>query len=155
MKLSVLKKLIALNPAKASGPDGVPARLLKENADLLAPVVTDNLNSSYLEARVPQSWKLANVVPIPKQTRVYDFNKHPRPISLTPVHSKLAEDFVVDSYVKPAVLAKVDPQQFGTVPGSSTTEALISMTHAWYSATDGNGVSVRVRLSGHTGKTFK
>lgn len=35
----VLKKLIALNPAKSSGPDGVPAWLLKENADLLAPVV--------------------------------------------------------------------------------------------------------------------
>ena len=142
----VLKKLIALNPAKASGPDGVPAWLLKENADLLAPVVTDILNCSYLEARLPQSWKLANVAPIPKQTPVYDVNKHLRPISLTPVLSKLAEDFVVDRYVKPAVLAKVDPRQFGTVPGSSTTEALISKTHAWYSATNGNWGSVRVIL---------
>ena len=53
---------------------------------------------------------------------------------------------MVDRYVKPAVLAKVDPRQFDTVPGSSTTEALISMTHAWYSATDGNGASVRVIL---------
>ena len=53
---------------------------------------------------------------------------------------------MVDRYVKPAVLAKVDPRQFGTVPGSSTTEALISMTHAWYSATDGNRASVRVIL---------
>ena len=135
----VLKKLIALNHAKASGPDGVPAWLLKENADLLAPVVTDILNCSYLEARLPQSWKLANVAPIPKQTPVYDVNKHLRPISLTPVLSKLAEDFVVDRYVKPAVLAKVEPWQLGTVPDSSTTEALISMTHAWYSATDENG----------------
>ena len=49
----VLKKLIALNPAKAFGPDGVPAWLLKENADLLAPVVTDILNCSYLEDRLP------------------------------------------------------------------------------------------------------
>ena len=53
---------------------------------------------------------------------------------------------MVDRYVKPAVLAKVDPRQFGTVPGSSTTEALISMTHAWYSATNGNGASVRAIL---------
>ena len=36
--------------------------------------------------------------------------------------------------------------QFGTVPGSSTTEALVSMTHAGYSATEGNGASVRVIL---------
>ena len=124
----------------------MPAWLLKENGDLLAQVVTDILNFSYLEARLPQSWKLANVVPIPKQTPVYDINKHLRPILLTPVLSKLAEDFVVDRYVKPAVLAKVDPRQFGTVPSSSTTEALISMTHALYSATDGNGASVRVIL---------
>ena len=64
----VLKKLIALNPAKASGHQGVPAWLLKENADLLTPVVTDILNRSHLEARLPQSWKHANVAPIPKQT---------------------------------------------------------------------------------------
>ncbi|PFX11870.1 Dedicator of cytokinesis protein 7 [Stylophora pistillata] len=143
-KFCVLKKLIALNPAKASGPDGVPAWLLKENADLLAPVVTYILNSPYLEARLPQSRKLANVAPILKQTPVYDVKKHLRPISLTPVLSKLTEDSVVDRYVKPAVLAKVEPRQFGTVPCSSTTEALISMTHAWYSATDGNGASVRL-----------
>ena len=31
----VLKKLTRLNPAKASGPDGIPACLLKENADIL------------------------------------------------------------------------------------------------------------------------
>ena len=109
-------------------------------------MVTDILNRSYLEARLPQSWKHANVAPIPKQTPVYDVNKHLRPSSHTPALSKLAEDFVVDRYVKPAVLGKVDLRQFGTVPGSSTTEALVSMTHAWYSATDGNGASVRVIL---------
>ena len=31
----VLKKLTCLNPGKASGPDGIPACLLKENADIL------------------------------------------------------------------------------------------------------------------------
>ena len=66
-----------------------------------------------------------------------DVNKHLRPISLTLVLSKLAEDFVVDLYVKPAMLAKVDPRQFGTVPGSNTSEALVSMIHTWNSATDG------------------
>ena len=77
---------------------------------------------------------------------VYDVNKHLRPISLTPALSKVAEEFVVEQHVKPAVLEKVDPGQFGTIPGSSTTEALISMTHAWYSATDGNGATVRAVL---------
>ena len=39
--------------------------------------------------------------------------------------------------VKPAVLATVDPRQFGPVSGSSTTETLVRMIHAWNSATDG------------------
>ena len=55
--------------------------------------------------------------------------KHLRPISLTPILSKIAEDYVVEEYVKPAVLKKIDPRQFGTIPNSCTTHALISMTH--------------------------
>ncbi|EDO35721.1 predicted protein, partial [Nematostella vectensis] len=120
--------------------------LLKENADLLAPAVTSIINTSFAEGRLPQSWKHADVDPVPKQKPVHDINKHLRPISLTPILSKVAEDFVVENHVKPAVLAKVDPRQFGTVPGSSTTEALISMVHSWHQATDGNGATVRVVL---------
>ena len=103
---------------------------MKDNADLLAQVVNDILNCSYSEAWLPQSWTEADIAPVPKQIPVCDVNKHLRPISLTPVLSKLAEDFVVDLYTKPAVLAKVDPRQFGPVTGSSTSEALVSMIHA-------------------------
>lgn len=106
-------------------------------------MVTDILNCSYLEARLPQSWKLANVAPIPKQTPVYDVDKHLRPISLTPVLPSWLRTLWLIVMLNQLY---VDPRQFGTVPSSSTTEALISMTHAWYSATDGNGASVRVIL---------
>ena len=77
---------------------------------------------------------------------MYDVNKNLRPISLTPVLSKLSEDYVVEDFVKPAVLAPVDGRQFGTVPGTNTTHALISMVHSWLSATDGNGATVRTVL---------
>ena len=103
-EFSVLKKLSALNPTKATGPDGIPGWLLKENADLLALPVTDILNCSFKEARLPQSWKDANITPVPKQNPIHDINKHLRPISLTPVLSKVAEDFVVESFLKPVVL---------------------------------------------------
>ena len=143
---SVFKKLSALIPTKAPGPDDVPGWLLKENADILERPITTIVNSSFRETRVPQSWKRANIIPIPKQKPISDVNKHLRPISLTPILSKLAEDYIVDEFVKPAVLKKVDPQQFGTVPGSCTNHALISMLHSWYSSTDGNGATVRVVL---------
>ena len=113
---SIYRKLASLNPTKASGPDNIPAWLLKENADILAPVVTDILNCSFSEARLPS------------------------------ILSKLAEEIVVDRFVKPAVLKQIDRRQFGTVPGSSTTEALASMTHSWIKATDGNGATVRAVL---------
>lgn len=75
-----------------------------------------------------------------------DINKHLRSISLTPILSKVAEEYVFDTYVKPAVVSKIDPQQFGTVPKSSATYALISMIHSWAKLTDGNGSTTRVVL---------
>ena len=48
-----------------------------------------------------------------------EVNKHLRPISLTPILSKMSEDYVLDTYLKPAVLERIDPQQFGAVPKSS------------------------------------
>ena len=143
---SIYWKLASLNPTKASRPDNIPAWLLKENGDILAPVVTDILNCSFSEARLLQSWKHVDITPIPKQTPVRDVNKHLRPISLTSILSKLAEEIVVDRFVKPAVLKQIDQRQFGTVPGSSTTEAIVSMTHSWIKATDGNGATVRAVL---------
>ena len=72
--------------------------------------------------------------------------QHLRPISLTPILSKIAEERVVEQYVKPAVLQKIDDRQFGTIPHSCTVHALISMTHNWYTGTDGNGATARVVL---------
>ena len=72
-------KLSAFNPSKAHGPDGIPAWLLKENADLLAGPVSAILNYSFHESRLPPSWKEADVVPVPKQRPINDINKHLRP----------------------------------------------------------------------------
>ena len=106
-ELSTFKKLLALNPAKAQGPDAVSGWILKENADLLAGPVCDIINSSYQEKRLPSSWKDADIVPVPKQKPIIDVNKHLRPTSLTSIISKIAEDHIVETYVKPAVLKKI------------------------------------------------
>ncbi|CAB4012357.1 Hypothetical predicted protein, partial [Paramuricea clavata] len=112
------EKLSKLNPKKAVGPDDIPPWLLKENADLLAG----------------------------SEKSIQDINNHLRPISLTPILSKLAEDFVVNRYLKPAVMERIDKRQFGTVPKSCTTHALISMLHTWTKNTDGNGSTTCVML---------
>ncbi|KAK2552410.1 hypothetical protein P5673_026492 [Acropora cervicornis] len=94
---SVYSKLMKLNTSKAHGPDGIPGCLLKENADLLAVPIADILNSSYCQGHLPPSWKEADLVPLPKQRPVQDINKHLRPISLTPILSKIAQEYVVDT----------------------------------------------------------
>ena len=143
---AVYLKLSSLNPTKAHGPDEIPTWLLKENADLLADPVRDILNCSYREGRLPKQWKKADIIPVPKKKPICDVNKHLRPISLTPILSKIGEDFVLEKFIKPAVLKVIDNNQFGTVPKSSTTQALISMLHKWNKETDGTGSTVRVVL---------
>ena len=58
----------------------------------------------------------------------------------------MAEESVVDGFVKPAVMNILDDNQYGAIPNSSTTMALISMLHSWSVGTDGNGATVRTLL---------
>ena len=46
---------------------------------------------------------------------VQHINQHLRPISLTPILSKVAQDFVVSKELKPAILKILDPNQFGVI----------------------------------------
>ena len=145
-EIEVYNCLKSLNPSKANGPDDIPSWVLKNYAILLSLPVMEIINCSFRERKLPKSWKLANVVPIPKSTPVQDINQQLRPISLTSILSKVAEDFVVRKELKPDILKILDPNQFGVISGSSTSQALIKMIHRWTEATDGSGASVRVVL---------
>ena len=143
---NVYTRLSHLNPAKAGGPNGIPNWVLREYAEFLAYPIFVILSASFKEQRLPSIWKLADVTPLPKQKPVREIKKDLRPISLTPCISKLAEDFVVTEYVKPAILCMLDPSQFGAIPKSSTTLALLEMLHEWTQGTDGNGATIRTLL---------
>ena len=112
----------------------------------MAASTDDILNASFSEVSVLRAWKLADVPPLPKAPVISGFNKDLRPISLTSTMSKIAESFVVEEALKPVVLFHIDPGQFGFIPSSSTTFALIAMFHHWFPATDGTGATVRTAL---------
>ena len=135
--LEVWKCLSSLNPWKSSGPDDFPSWVLKEYSIILSLPVMKILSSSYVENKLPPIWKQANVILVPKVTQVQDINQHLRPISLTPILPKVAEEFVVNKHLKPAILKFIDVNQYGVIPGSSTSQALIKMLHKWSEATDG------------------
>ncbi len=111
-------KLKLLSTSKAPGPDEVPNFDYKEYAEILACPISSLINCSLRHQLLPSLWKLANIIPIPKEKVVSDINKHLRPISLTNCLSKLAEKFVA-----PAILKCIDPHQFGGIPRSSSTIA--------------------------------
>ena len=90
---------------------------------------------------------MADVFPLAKKKTIENLKKDLRPFSLTPCISKLAENFVVEDFIKPAALKVITSNQFGVIPKSSTTQALISMLHHWILATDGNGNTVRTILA--------
>ena len=50
---------------------------------------------------------MGDVTLLPKKKPVVDVKKELRPISLTPCVSKVAEEFVVDGFVKPAVMSLI------------------------------------------------
>ena len=77
------------------GPDDLPNWVLREHADILAATIAENLNTYFLECKVPRVWKIADVPPLPKAPTVNDINKDPRPISQTSTLSKVAKGFVI------------------------------------------------------------
>ena len=143
----VRSTLSRLNSSKAGDPDGIPNWILKDYAELLAFSITKIINASFKEQRLPFIWKLADVSPLPKIKPVTDLRKDLRPISLTACLSKIAEEFIVCDYVRPAVLNILDPCQYGAIPKSSTTYALIHMVHNWVTGTDGNGAVRTILLA--------
>ena len=100
-------------------------------------------HASFKEQMVPKFWKQTNVTPIPKKKSIKDITKDLRPVSLTSCISKIAKDFVINDYLRPAVMKVIDKNQFGAVSNSSTTQAMISMLHNWLEATDGTGATIR------------
>ena len=52
---------------------------------------------------------MADVPPIPKPSKITDFNKDLRPISLTSTLSKVAEVFIIDKELKSVLLKSLDP----------------------------------------------
>ena len=50
-----------------------------------------------------------------------DINKDLRPISLTSTLCKIAEDAIIKYDLKPKIMARLDCNQFGFIPGSNTS----------------------------------
>ena len=62
----VFRNLKTLDVNNATGPDGIPVRILKEFASDLAPILSKIFLLSYKQGKYPNAWKSAIVQPILK-----------------------------------------------------------------------------------------
>ena len=85
-----------LNPNKASGPDEISPKLLKELHHEIAPILTKIFKSSLHSGIVPDDWKSALVAPVYKEGPKCKPSNY-RPISLTCIASKLMEHILVSN----------------------------------------------------------
>ena len=77
----VLKLLKDIKPHKATGPDNIPGRLLKEAAEELAPGLAHLFQISIDDGKIPLDWKSALVTPVFKKGDRSSPSNY-RPISL-------------------------------------------------------------------------
>ena len=82
----------------------------------------------------PQTWKMANVLPVHKKESRQNKTNY-RPISLLPICGKFFEKLIFDTiYEHLCVNNLLTPNQPGFRPGDSTINQLISITHSIYTA---------------------
>ncbi|CAB4038930.1 Hypothetical predicted protein, partial [Paramuricea clavata] len=127
-EVSVLQELSKLRTTKATGLDGISAKLLKDSAYIIAPYLTKIFNLSLRCGSFPDIWKKGRVTPIFKSGDPTSSNNY-RPITILPTLSKLLERIVhhqVYNYLQEHKL--LASQQFGFSSKLSTTIALAHFT---------------------------
>ena len=125
-----------INVSKATGPDEVSPRLLKEADATIVPSLTKLFKMSIRLSKVPSSWKLANVLPLFKKGNNSDLNNY-RPVSLLSCVSKLLERIIFKhlfNYLRTNLL--LSKHQSGFQPGDSTTNQLSYIYHTIAEALD-------------------
>jgi len=88
----------------------------------LAEPVAHLYNCSIHSGVVPNPWRIAVVTPVPKVPCPVSLNDY-RPISITPILSRIAEKFLVRRFIRPAIPADAFK------PTGSTTCALVCLQH--------------------------
>ena len=116
----------------AAGLDAIPAWFLRLGAPAFAAPLTVLLNQSFSTSVVPKQWKVACITPVPKVAKPAQCSDY-RPISVTPILSRLAERYIVRSFIYPSLLQPPPSldfsDQYAFRPSGSTTAALVALLH--------------------------
>ena len=133
----VLRTLNSLDPNKSTGPDGIPIKLLKLIALLIAKPLAQLFNKSLESGKFPNKMKEANIRPIFKNKGSPSDYTCYRPISILSALSKVFEKIiykhVYNHFTENSLLSD---KQSGYRHGHSTEQQLLYLTHNLYKSLD-------------------
>ena len=136
--IETIIKNLSLN--KATGPDNLPAKLLKPVASIIASPITYILNQSFRTASVPSQWKCARVTPIFKGGDKTCMENY-RPISVIPILAKIIQKVAYDQAMNYLTNNKIlSACQSGFRPVHST-ETVLNITEKWLKEID-RGINI-------------
>ena len=122
-ELDVYKALSSLDTTKASGCDGISAKLLKHCAIVLYQPLHHLFSLSLCQHYIPLEWRTHQIRPIFKSGKKQDVKNY-RPISLFCVVSKVLERLVFDNVID-VVRSLIYKGQFGFLKGHSSLQQLL------------------------------
>lgn len=97
------KEIGKLKGKKATGPDGVPERLLKSAGRYIAPSLKRVIKHSGKACKPPDQWKIARVSAAFKKGTEEDRTCYSRPLSMLSIPTKLMESCVESNIIDHAV----------------------------------------------------
>ena len=89
--LQELESCLAETGNTAAGPDQIHNNILKQLPQISKQCLLNTLNKMWLENSFPDSWRNANIIPIPKPNKDHTDPSNYRPIALTSCLCKLME----------------------------------------------------------------
>jgi hypothetical protein len=108
----------------APGNDNIPVWVFKSCSLELAEVLAHIINSSFSSGVIPSSWRTSIITPISKVSNPNNLTDF-RPISVTPILSRLTEKLLVQKWLKPALPIEAHRDQYAYKQTGSTNCALI------------------------------
>lgn len=126
-KLEIEQTISNLRNTTSFGIDGVNTKIIKLCSKHISGQIADIINQSFAEGIFPDCLKISKVIPIFKSGCKYDFNNY-RPISLTPVVSKIFEIIYKKRLMKFLELNNIlCKEQYGFRRNCGTKEALFDI----------------------------
>lgn len=139
----VHKLLKHIKPHKATGPDKIQGRFLKEMALEITPAITYLFNKSLELGRVPKDWLDAHIVPVFKKGDKNTPSNY-RPVSLTCILCKILEHIIQSSIMKHLDTHKIltDSQHGFRTKRSCETQLILTLEDILKTTSKGKQIDI-------------